>query len=134
MVLLALLIPFFYHLVLFSRKVKKFNINLQNIAVVYSYPYLTCSKAEVSRLHGIDPCTDTEEVLTGNFSLRFLIHLSICSCASSNISDSEPGCLSESPMEHFQSIYIIPKGAKFGEGVEKGGLKTLHVGLNALSP
>lgn len=59
------------------------------------------------------------EVLTDNFSLWFLNPTFPFYVASHNISDSEPGCRSASPVECFQATHIIPKGVEFGEGVRK---------------
>lgn len=99
---------------LFSRKVKDFNINLHNIAVVYSYPYLTPSKADVSRLHGLDQHWRSP---TGGLqpSISYIFPFSV---ASSNTRDSETGCLSELPVRCFPSLHTIPEAtAEFGEGV-----------------
>ena len=58
------------------------------------------------------------EVLTDNFNLQFLTHLSIC-CCKLQYQSLEQGHLSESPADHFQSIYKIPKDIGFGEGMRK---------------
>lgn len=96
----------------FLQEGQRVSINLHDIAVTYSYPYLIHGKAEVGRrLHGIDQHWRSTNSRTS--ALHFLPMFPF-SCTSSETTNSEPGCSSEPPAGYFQSIHTILEGKIWG--------------------
>ena len=92
MIFLALPDSFLLISCAFLQEGQRVNINPHNIAVAYSYPYLTHSKAKVSRrLHGIDR---NRRSIDGQTSALYSLPTYSFCVTSSETSDSEPECQS----------------------------------------